>query len=104
MTQYGPEGFIADLPDLIRGREEHACAGYYDDLDHFVLLVVGGHGDGDYLSSTEIFQVGVSSQWTEVSALPYRILVAPRATTVNNVIYITGKEGGQETVICLMIF
>ena len=39
VQQYGPEGFIADLPDLITGRSNHACAGYYDDQDHFVLLV-----------------------------------------------------------------
>ena len=95
MTKYGPEGFIADLPDLITGRWDHACAGYYDDLDHFVLLVVGGHGD-DYLSSTEIFQVGISSQWTEVSPLPYSLHGA-RATTLNNVIYLTGDERGERT-------
>lgn len=42
MSLYGPNGFEADLPELISGRWNHACAGYYDDLDYFVLLVVGG--------------------------------------------------------------
>ena len=44
----------------------------------------------DYLSSTEIFGVQVSSQWTEISPLPYR-LYDPRATTVENKeIFLTG--------------
>ena len=47
VTQYGPGGFIADLPELKMGRWDHACAGYYDDLDHFVLLVAGGMADTD---------------------------------------------------------
>ena len=98
VSQYGPEGFIADLPELITGRWDHACAGYYDDMDNFVLLVAGGIPDyttspmpNEPTRSTEIFEVGVSSQWTEVSLLPHRKM-GPRATTLNNVIYLTGQE------------
>ena len=47
VTQYGPEGFIADLPQLITGRNHHACAGYNNDQDNFVLLVHGGFDDDD---------------------------------------------------------
>ena len=42
VTQYGPEGFRAELPELGRGRRYHACGGYYDREDHFVLLVADG--------------------------------------------------------------
>ena len=104
MTQYAQQGFTADLPDLITGRWDHACGGYHDDLDHFVLLVVGGRSDDDYdgyidsLSSTEIYKVGVSSQWTEVSALPSN-LYGVRASTVNNLIYLTGGDSRQDALI-----
>ena len=49
-------------------------------------------------ASTEIFEVGFSSQWTEVSPLPYKML-GPRATTVNNLIYLTGEDSGQDGLI-----
>ena len=31
-----------NFPQLRRGRFDHACAGYYNDEDQFVLLVAGG--------------------------------------------------------------
>ena len=43
----------------------------------------------NYLTSTEIFKVGVFSQWLEVSPLPLRMYDA-RAATVNDYIYILG--------------
>ena len=42
VSQYGPQGFLADLPELITGRGYHACTGYYDGSYNFVLLVAGG--------------------------------------------------------------
>ena len=42
VTKFGPNGFLEFLPNLKTGRKDHACAGYYDAQDHFVLLVVGG--------------------------------------------------------------
>ena len=107
VTQYAQQGFTADLPDLITGRWDHACAGYNDDQDHFVLLVVGGRSDDDFdgyidsLSSTEIYKVGVSFQWTEVSALPYE-LYGVRASTVTKRIYLTGEDRGQDAPIILI--
>ena len=90
VTKYSTEGFQEDLPPLKTGRGEHACSGFHDDEGDFVLLVVGGKEDRDnYLTSTEIFQVGFSSQWKEVSPLPSRLNDA-RATTVNNNIYLLG--------------
>ena len=107
VSQYGPQGFLADLPELITGRAYHACAGFYDGSDNFLLLVAGGWNyDGrstllnrliysyikDFLSSTEIFGVGVSSEWTEISPLPNR-LYDPRATKVDNrEIFLTGRD------------
>ena len=42
------------------------------------------------LSSTEIFEIGVSSQWREVSPLPQG-LVQAKAVTLNNKVYLTGN-------------
>ena len=92
MSQYGPEGFIADLPDLVNGRWDHACAGFHDDEDQFVLLVAGGRTlSAQPTDSTEILKVGLSSNWTAVPPLPHG-LVGLKATTVNNLIYLVGEE------------
>ena len=48
------------------------------------------------LDSTEIFKVGVSSGWTEVSPLPLT-LTYPRASTVNNLVYLTGEDDRVES-------
>ena len=45
----------------------------------------------NYISSTEIFEVGVSSGWKEVAPLPHA-LSDPRAVTLNNNIYLFGKS------------
>ena len=42
VAKFGPDGFIEFLPNLNTGRTSHACAGYYNAQDHFVLLVAGG--------------------------------------------------------------
>ena len=42
VAKYGPYGFIDSLPNLNTGRINHACAGYYNAEDNFVLLVAGG--------------------------------------------------------------
>ena len=42
VAKFGPNGFIEFLPNLKTGRNDHACAGYYDAQDRFVLLVAGG--------------------------------------------------------------
>ena len=44
-----------------------------------------------YIASTEIFVVGVSTGWTDVSPLPLA-LSAPRAVTLNNKVYLFGKN------------
>ena len=110
VAKFGPNGFIKSLPDLKTGRTRHACAGYYNAQDHFVLLVVGGKsissgeitgllvlfGNNDFLilaawlSSTEIFEIGVSSQWREASPLPNGLFDAA-AVTLNNKVYLTGR-------------
>ena len=45
VTKYSGEGFQEDLSPLKTGRKDHACSGYYNDEDHFVLLVAGGKGE-----------------------------------------------------------
>ena len=42
VAKFGPNGFIEFLPSLKTDRTRHACAGYYNAQDHFVLLVAGG--------------------------------------------------------------
>ena len=42
-----------------------------------------------FTASTEIYEVGVSSQWREVSPLPNKMNEAA-AVTLNNKIYLTG--------------
>ena len=42
VSKYGPEGFLEELPDLNKRRVDCACAGYYNQDDRFVLLVIGG--------------------------------------------------------------
>ena len=51
---YGPSGFLEDMPRLKVGRHNHACAGYFTDTQHFVLLVAGGLDDntGSFLRKT----------------------------------------------------
>ena len=57
VTKFGPNGFIEFLPNLNTGRIHHACAGYYNAQDHFVLLVAGGYtisGGGELTSRVKI--------------------------------------------------
>ena len=109
MTQYSFNGSRVDLPDLNTGRYDHACSGYYNQQDQFVLLVVGGRtspsGEGgsplliylvinldlDILSSTEVFEVG-RSQWKTLTSFPLPSLWGLRAVTVDNKIYLTGDD------------
>ena len=49
VSKYSGEGFLQDLPPLKTGRKEHACSGYYNEEDNFVLLVAGGMEDSGKL-------------------------------------------------------
>ena len=87
-------GYIEDLPLLIKGRSDHACAGFYNYAGKFVLLVAGGesYGEGDMFSSstsTESLEVG-KTEWIENSPLPHKLL-GVRAATVDNKIFLMGK-------------
>ena len=87
-------------------RYGHACSGYYNQKDHFVLLVVGGKswvtdgkngvlfsfysGSSDLnLTSTELFEVESSSQWKTLTNSPLH-LPTLSAVTIDNKIYVTG--------------
>ena len=54
VAKFGPNGFIEFLPSLKTERTRHACAGYYNAQDHFVLLVAGGQDISRGESSTSI--------------------------------------------------
>ena len=49
VTKYGPVGFLKSFPPLRTGRYDHACSGYYDQEEHFILLVAGGYNRGSKL-------------------------------------------------------
>ena len=88
VTKYGPDGFLEDLPELLTSRSGHACAGYYKG-DVFLHLVAGGwsgYGDGDILTSTELFE---DSKWRFAQPLPLPITGA-KATTISNNIFLLG--------------
>ena len=106
VTRYSPDGSSKDLPALNTNRFSHACSGYYNQKDHFVLLVVGGKswvtdgkngvlfsfysGSSDLnLTSTELFEVEISSQWKTLTNSPLRLWVLS-AVTIHNKIYVTG--------------
>ena len=42
VSKYGLGGFLEELPPLTKGRWDHACSGYYNEDNKFVLLVTGG--------------------------------------------------------------
>jgi len=93
VTQYGPEGYLADLPLLNTGRHNHACAGYYTE-DNIVLMVAGGRNFlTGYLSSTERLEVGVSAAWQEVAQLPVALWGARAVSLDNNILVMGGREG-----------
>ena len=109
VTKYGLGGFREELPPLNKGRWDHGCSGYYNEDNKFVLLVTGGFvknpggifskpilrfycsndTDRERTSSTEIFKVGVSTRWLEVSPLP-STLASPMAVSLDNNIYLLG--------------
>ena len=114
-TVYSPTGWIRDLPLLKEKRQHHACAKFYDEngktvpfpirsvATHFTkfyflqtLLVTGGaekyNGDFDSLDSTEILRHNAGA-WSVLNSAK---LPAARhslaAATLNNRVYIFGKE------------
>merc|ERR1711971_1070805 len=98
VTQYQlPDGTETPLTSMGTPRWQHACGVYRDADNQQVLLVTGGMGLGSWnpaLSSTEVMTWGtgdVETFWRESSQLP-AARIALRATTVNDIIYLTGGE------------
>ena len=87
---YNQEGYVMDLPDLVQGRQAHACGYFVNDAGHRVHLVTGGYSD-DFLSSTEILYNG-DPAWT-TAGLGH--LPAPanglRGVSIDNNILVTGN-------------
>ena len=105
VSRYGTAGYIEDLPSLNQGRYNHGCGAYTDDSGeqviaitlHYtvyyqqyyqVLMVAGGWGGSNYLSSTEML-TRTSSTWVMVNNLPRRIS-GVRGVTLGNILYMTG--------------
>ena len=89
VSMYNVGGWQGDLPPLITGRQDHACAGYTTE-GRKILLVTGGMISNQALDSTEIFDP-VFGTWTAGAALP-----TPRgylkATNFDNRILIVGMH------------
>ena len=96
-------GYVGDLPRLNEGRFAHGCGAYLrQDGTQVsigclilcvqqlvqVLLVAGGDGAGNPLSSTELMVEG-SDAWTMSTPLP-RAVRGVRGATLGNIVYMTG--------------
>jgi len=97
VTQYQiHDGTETILSPMGQPRYHHACGVYLDANNQQVLLVTGGVTEGgDFISSTEVASYTAGSQltWTEVEGgqLPTS-RAGLRASTVKNVLYVTGGE------------
>ena len=89
VSVYGVKGWEGDLPNLLEGRYDHACASYMK-RGKRVMIVAGGSGTFPGYDSTEILTMGAKA-WTTVTPLP-RYLEGPRMVTLDNKVYITGTE------------
>merc|ERR1712106_985953 len=82
-------GLIETLPNLCEPRDKHACGSYLRLDGTQVLLVTGGQNkDLRTISSTEVL-VRTASAWTASTPLPFAAY-GLRATTMNNILYISG--------------
>ena len=64
-------GGASSGPELLSGRKDHACGIISNQAGHFAI-VAGGY-DGNYLSSTEIWQVD-QDNWTPGPVLDYKMV------------------------------
>ena len=105
VSQYNEAGWEKDLPTLQTGRYDHGCAyfnndagskvcsiniNYYPLITFQTMLVTGGYGASDRLSSTELM-VGTASAWVFTGELPSP-LYGLRGATIDNMVFMTGNS------------
>jgi len=88
VTRYDEEGFVEDLPSLLVGRSNHGCGSFIRSDGNMVLLVSGGDGMDNALSSTEMLVPGAAA-WTFGTPLP-QARAWIKGVTVDNILYMTG--------------
>ena len=97
--RYSVTGFIEELPQLPTRREAHACAALPDtrvratQSTHFnlqALVVVGGYGDDNFLSSALTLLSGATA-WTPLPSLP-GAWVGAAASIVGGKLRVTGGQ------------
>ena len=88
VSVYNVVGWQGDLPPLITGRHDHACASYTT-VRSKILLVTGGYGGGP-LDSTEIFDPVLGS-WSARAALPTP-MGHVKAASLDNRVLIVGMH------------
>ena len=88
---YEEQGHVMDLPDMVQGRQAHACGAFVNGAGHRVYLVTGGHAETDFLSSTEILYNG-DPAWTTggLGHLP-QPATGLRGVSIDNNILVTGR-------------
>jgi len=91
VSRYDSQGFVEDLPSLVKGRSKHGCASYLREDGTQVLLVAGGDNGGylnDHEASTEVLTAD-SSTWTLANPLP-TALIGLQGVTLGGRVYMTG--------------
>ena len=107
VSLYGTDGYKRDLPDLNHGRYNHGCAGFHRNNNLVILILMliivihripqvlmvagGGKYRVNYQRTTEIFEVGRSSQWKEVASTPRKTYVRVEGATIDNTVFMIGR-------------
>jgi len=98
VDRYNAQGHVEDLPDLLLERRNHGCGLYHKDGKK-ILLVAGGLGVyHQALSSTEIFIVAESTDWTYAAPLP-RATKAMSYASLNDKIYFIEDISKNEAMV-----
>jgi len=97
VDRYNAQGHVEDLPGLLTDRRTHGCGLYHKDGKKILLVAGGLNANNEKLSSTEIFKVGESTEWTYAAPLP-RAMDGMSYASLNNMIYfIEDKSSGYWT-------
>merc|ERR1719244_1484516 len=98
VDRYNAQGHVEDLPGLLTERRNHGCGLYHKDGKK-ILLVAGGLGVyHQALSSTEIFIVAESTDWTYAAPLP-RATKAMSYASLNDKIYFIEDISKNEAMV-----
>jgi len=81
-----------ELPNLVEGRQAHACGSYMIGNVQ-MLLVTGGYSSARALDSTEVFDLTNGGQWRQTTPLP-EARWGVRGASLGEVFHILGGQRG----------